>query len=377
MKPKLCYVLSNYNPDSVEHYYHLHELLTYLSKFADIYLLAESGQTSVVIEGINNYYVQRYTWLPLRLLERMFILLKIYFLGYRKFYCHYADLSTIMSATITRIFGGTTYKWHCAQEHYYQTPPGIKHLKEKIIRELPFSLSIKIANFIVTGSPQMKHYYHAYYHVDLNKIIVIPNFINLRRFKPISASKFKLKRKLSLPNLPIALYVHHMSQRKGADRLIAYAQTIKDQNLNFCIVAVGSGPLLNQLQAQAIHKHLSSQIIFLGSIPNKLLSTYFQASNLLIVPSRIEEFARVQLEAMASGLPIIATDTLATKAMFINKQQHFVVPQSKHHQIPLLALKLLSDRKLYQQLVKIGLEHVQEYSLPKIAHLYRQHIISH
>jgi len=375
MSQKLCFVLPNYDPNASSHYYHLHELISKLAQNQDIFFFAESGQRQVQIPNIDQYYVQRFKSLPLRIFERLAVLFWIYLSGYHRFYCHYADITTIFTSFFTRVFGGKTFKWHCVQEHFYEKPFNFKHLKEKLARELPLYLSFKAVQYIVTGSKEMKQYYQKYFHIKAKKIIVIPNSVNLGRFTPTALSKIKLKQKLKLSAKPTLLFVHHLSERKGADRLIGYAQTIKHIKLNLFILAIGKGPLLRSLRNKTHQFKLSHQITFTGAIPNHQLPQYYQASDVLIMPSRIEEFARVQLEAMASGLPIIATNTLATQSVLNRIQKQLVVKQIDHVKIPLKADHLIRSKRLYAKYVTNGYSQVKKFDLDKTVTLFSTKII--
>jgi glycosyltransferase involved in cell wall biosynthesis len=367
--PSVCFILPEYNKNTDSHYNHTVQLISELSRYKKIFLYAESGQKPELPVNFS-YNLEPRLHLPLKLIYRIYFFSLLRVNGCTIFYAHYADLSAIIAAVVTRILGGRTYKWHCAQEHYYSKPWGLTTIKDKLVRELPFKLSIKLIHGLVTCSPKMVNYYFNYYHVPKHKLFAIPNFICLKKFTKSKSSKKIWKKRLHLPAKPILLFVHRLAKRKGADRLIALAKVIKEKRLNQHILVIGGGPLENKLRKQIQYNHLSQYLTLVGPVPNNKILGFYHASDVLIMPSRVEEFGRVQLEAMATGLPIIATNTYGTKSVLTEIQQQLVVPQNQFQKIPLLAKKLLTNKNLHRQIVQTGYTTVKKYELSKIKKLY-------
>jgi len=362
---KLCFVLPCYSPSTSDHYYHLYELIEVLAQDNTICLLAESGSKNCAISNLESYYLNQGSNTFLRLIHRLYLILKIRTQGYKKFYLHYSETSTIMASIVTKIFGGTTYKWHCAQEDVYQKSWHPKNWPDKLLREVPFKLSVHFTDYLVTCTPQMKKHYHTLFGLPLEKIKVIPNFVCLDRFKPYKGSKNHLKRKLNLPDKPLLLFVHRLAPRKGADRLIEYAHIIKTGKLPLHILAIGTGPLETNLRNQIKKQNLQNQLTLLGAVPNHDINKYYQASDIFIMPSRVEEFGRVQLEAMATGLPLIVTQTSSNLLVLKGYPKHLILMQSRYMQVPTVAVKLLQNQTQYQHLVQLVLKRAKKFSFMK------------
>jgi len=372
-KQKLCYIIPRYDQKTSTHYAHIYQFLGLLGKKIDVFLYAESGDPSVRIPHLAGFYVQPRQVLPTRIAVRLWWFLKLRLSGYRIFYCHYAELSTIVASLITRVCGGKTYKWHCAQEHHYKKPWSFTHLAEKFTREIPFSLSLRLADFLVTCSPLLQNYYRQQFGIEQRKIIVIPAMVDIGAFQ--KGEKKKLKKELHLPEKPIALFVHRLSKRKGADRLIELAKQIKTRRMRIHILVVGNGPLESYLKSSCERHRLRAHLTLIGGLPNLKLPQYYHASDVFIMPSRIEEFGRVLVEAMAAGLPIVATETLGANAVLTRKQQQFMVSQKNYLRIPELIGTLLKDKNLYRALVKEGITRAGRFSTNKVATKFMKNII--
>lgn len=375
-KPKLCIVLPKYSTNTDTHYYHLLELVEKLTETHQVFLFAESGSGPIATKNLAGFYLQSPKILPFRFFERLWVFTKLRLRGFKIFYCHYSELSTILCGLITRVLGGTTYKWHCVQEHLYSKPWKLTTIKEKLTREVTLALAFSLTHKLVTCTPSMKRYYQKHFGFSGHKLVVIPNFVCPDRFHPTPNPKTSIRKNLNLPaNKKILLFVHHLSPRKGADRLIDLAQEIKSKKYNYTIVVIGAGPLLNQLKKKSKQSRLSQQLLFLGSQPNHKIPLYYQAADVFILPSRTEEFGRVIIEAMATGLPVIATDTLGSRSILTGISKKFIVPQTQIRSMIQLSHRLLSNSKHYKQISQYNLDTSTKYHLEHIAHMF-SHLFS-
>ncbi len=75
-----------------------------------------------------------------------------------------------------------------------------------------------------------------------------------------------------------------------------------------CLLIVGSGPMRKQLEKQAAQLGVADSILFLGSLPHNEVALWMNVADCLCLPSRSEGMPNVVIEALASGLPVVATD---------------------------------------------------------------------
>ena len=123
----------------------------------------------------------------------------------------------------------------------------------------------------------------------------------------------------------LLLYVGRLSWEKGVDVLIESVRRISDTRPDIGLLIVGDGPERESLKEQA--RHLP-QVFFLGFKDWKQLPSYYAAADLLILPSRRDQWGLVVNEAMASGLPVMATEKVgAAQDLILEGQTGFVVPE--------------------------------------------------
>ena len=352
---KICYTIPEYNEETESHFYHLYEFVEELSKKLDIFLIVEKSDTND-IRLANKVYVQKFRFIPFRFLESFFVILRVRLLGYKIFYTHISYIGAINAAIISRMFKGKSYYWNCAMNWLF---------KQRTLPGLGYRLGLKLSHYLVTGSEKMKQGYAEHYHLNPAKIKVMPNWINLNRFQLTNLAK-----RSGQPSTRVILFVHWLSKRKGADMLVPIILHLKSLIPKFKFLVIGEGPYKEKLIEEIKKNKLENFIEIIGGIPNKDLSEYYAKADIFIMPSMEEGFPRVLLEAMAMGIPYVASDVGAVREISPPTAQRFLV---KPGDTELFAHKieiLLSDKELYDDFRKEELEKVKEYSLDKIVNKF-------
>ncbi|MCY2976180.1 MAG: glycosyltransferase family 4 protein [Planctomycetota bacterium] len=142
--------------------------------------------------------------------------------------------------------------------------------------------------------------------ITRDKLIVIPNGIDVRSTMPASEISTFAQRQLALPrSTPCLLFVGRIDYQKGIDGLVSHADDLLNKLPQFQIIIIGEGPLRSVLQTQASQLRNEARIHFVGQQSNVL--EWMRSSKLLLLPSRYEGMPNVVLEAMAVGLPVATT----------------------------------------------------------------------
>ena len=145
------------------------------------------------------------------------------------------------------------------------------------------------------------------YGASSDKIYIVPCGVDTNLFHPMSQKHSQ--QVLGLTGRPVVLFVGRADPVKGADLLLhAIASIGEDQEAD--ILMVGGDPKKDP-EAQRLQKlseslGLSDKVRFEGIIPQEKLPLYYNAAEMLVMPSYSESFGLVALEAMACGTPVIA-----------------------------------------------------------------------
>lgn len=139
-----------------------------------------------------------------------------------------------------------------------------------------------------------------------NKAYYIPNGINEKKFFP--SEKHAAKKMLNWnPTKKHVLSVSNIAPEKGTDILIEAIRKINSHEIEFHIIGrVINRQFFNEINSTIKNNNLKN-VHFLGPIPHEELPTYYNASDLFVLPSRSEGFGVALVEAGMCGVPLIST----------------------------------------------------------------------
>ncbi len=376
---KLCYILPKYDAYSEEHFPHTVCTLEALAQQIDLMVIIKQVIGRVAIIGAERVMVQRARGL-LRVVELAWMLLEARHAGCRTFFTHYSYSGGIVAALVAHLTGARAYYWHCGQARQYYPPRWSLQrqvLATKLSDELPLNLCLHLSHALVTGTPRMADYYVREFGVSRGKIIVVPNDIDLARFRPRKADLCPTRLTLNLPaEAAVVLFVHRLSPRKGAQYLAEIAARVRESVPNALFVIAGAGPYEALVKQQVKAKGLEGMVRILGWVPNRQIARYYAAADVFIMPSDEEGFPRVLLEAQAIGVPFVATNVGGVLDIVTPQQAQYVVPKGD---IPAFAeriVTLLRDPALRAALSAEGLRNVQNYAVERVIPLFMEKVLA-
>jgi glycosyltransferase involved in cell wall biosynthesis len=159
---------------------------------------------------------------------------------------------------------------------------------------------------------------------------------------------------------------------KGYDVLLEAFGELAASGVPFELLLAGDGPERNRLERQAISLGIGERVKFLGEIDDvpALLST----AHIAVHPSRSEGLSNTILEAMAEGLPVVATNVGGTPEIINDNRSGLLVPPNDAHSLAAKVRLLLDRPDLRAQLGSAGLEVVrQRFNVERVATQY-EHI---
>lgn len=155
----------------------------------------------------------------------------------------------------------------------------------------------------VATEPTTKNLLESTHNLDI-KYVVTPGIPSEVLSRPINESRYSQKK---------LLFVGRLQRSKGLFELIDIFEKLSKSEDNMSLTVVGDGEILNALKETVKERNLHTKIKFLRSVSNlKVFDLYFESS-LLLFSSKQETFGLVPLEAMACGLPVLASDIPSLK----------------------------------------------------------------
>jgi len=174
-----------------------------------------------------------------------------------------------------------------------------------------------------------------------NKITVILPAVDMRKFGRI-IDKTLVRSQLGIEaNSRLIAIVARLIRQKGHRYMVEAMASIIPRYPDLHALFIGDGDLREELQAQVKRSNLGDHIHFLGNrsdVPELLA-----ASDLFVLPSLWEGLPKALLEAMATGLPIVASEVSGTVQAMIPNQTGILVPPGDTRRLAQAIERLLSD----------------------------------
>jgi glycosyltransferase involved in cell wall biosynthesis len=195
---------------------------------------------------------------------------------------------------------------------------------------------------------------------------VVHTGIDVNLFSRDNDDVQELRRALGIPlNVPVVGAVGRLASPKLPLDYVRAAAKIHEKMPDVHFVWAGSGPLLDEAMARTSSLALGNVFHWLGErsdIPS-LIRTF----SCLILPSRWEGFPLVILEAMASGVPVIATINLGSSEIIVNGQNGWLIPVGDIEAMSDCVLRAITSPDLIAYISRAGKKDVNDkYSIEKM-----------
>lgn len=143
------------------------------------------------------------------------------------------------------------------------------------------------------------------------------------------------------------------------------------QKIDCKLLLLGSGSGMDEIRRLAIEQKLSNDVICLGK--NRNTDPYVASGDLFLLPSALESFGLAALEAMAYGLPVVASEIGGIPELVEHGKSGFLAPVGDIQKMGDYAIDLLTDKKKYQAFSLAAIQRASEFSSKKIVPLYEDY----
>ncbi len=207
----------------------------------------------------------------------------------------------------------------------------------------------------------------AEYGIQPDKISIIPNAVDINRFNP-DIDGMEIRKKLGIAAEKVILFVGRLDFQKGIEYLIsAFSKIVKDFP-EAKLIVVGDGPLKNNIRAAINEFGISGSVFLMGRTNTDDLPKIYAACDLFVVPSLMEGFGIVYLEAMACGKTCIGANIGGVEDAILDGHTGLLVPPADSDSIYRAIKKLLSDEDTLARFGKEGRKRVLEnFTWKKVA----------
>lgn len=194
---------------------------------------------------------------------------------------------------------------------------------------------------------------------------VISMGVDTRKF----GKQYSVKNYFNQNNKKVILFVGRLAEKKGVSYIIEAMKLIDAK-----LIIVGDGPLREKLEKQA--KSQGEKIEFWGAKTHTELKEIYASADIFVAPSVTakdgdqEGFGLVMLEAMASGLPVVASDSGGISQLITDNVNGLLCEEKNVEHIAEKINLILSDEQLASKIICNAAKSIQQYDYSNIAKEY-------
>ncbi len=191
-------------------------------------------------------------------------------------------------------------------------------------------------------------------------ISVWPRGIEADRFAPSFRSSDWRQAQGFEPDEVVVAFVSRLVKEKGLDVFAATVRSLRAEGVPVRALVVGDGP-----ERQALARELP-EAVFAGHLSGADLSTAYASSDVFLFPSETETFGNVTLEAMASGLAVVAADAAGTASLVDDGATGLLCPPRDRAAFLAATRRVASDSALRARLGRAAVAAARAYDWPEV-----------
>lgn len=234
---------------------------------------------------------------------------------------------------------------------------------------------LKLADRIVAATPAELAQLLWLYQADTSKIEIIPPGVDLSHFYHIPEDEAKEFVGIRLCDRML-LFVGRIEPLKGIDSLIKALAIMCNDGVDVCLAVIGGDAdtsLAVETEEMARLKTMREQVgmvdlvTFMGKRSQDTLPYYYSAAEAVVVPSHYESFGMVALEAMACGIPVVASQIGGLVFLVQDGVTGFTVPVDEPQAMAERLTELINNPELRLDMGANAAAFARDYSWEKIA----------
>lgn len=192
---------------------------------------------------------------------------------------------------------------------------------------------------------------------------IIPNGIDVERFNP----EIEPVREILKLGSPRILFLGRLEPRKGLQYLLRAFRFVLKELKDSVLIVAGKGPDEDRLRTQA-KKEYGERVIFLGFIPVPKVASVYRSVDLYTSPAvGGETFGIVLLEAMACGIPVVASDIPGYRTVITDGENGLLAKIKDPLQYAQIIIRVLKNEEIKKRLIEEGLKTARQYSWNVVA----------
>jgi len=197
------------------------------------------------------------------------------------------------------------------------------------------------------------------------EVVPISCGIDLERFKPANEGAY-LKRRFGIPSdKPVLLYVGRLDKEKRIDLILRALPDILRFN-GVHLILTGIGKERRSLEELTERLGIQKAVTFTGFVPDEDLHNIYQIGDLFVIAGIAELQSIVTMEAMASGLPVVAVNAMALPELVHDGENGYLFSDGNSQMLAEKVIAILSNQALRAQMSRKSLEIIKDHDMNKV-----------
>jgi len=196
-------------------------------------------------------------------------------------------------------------------------------------------------------------------------VMPISNGIDLERFRPTNDGLY-LKRRFAIPtDRPVLLYVGRLDKEKRIDVILrALPDILRVTSVH--LVLTGIGTEKQRLEELALKLGIQDAVTFTGFVPDEDLQNIYRVGDLFVMASTAELQSIVTMEAMASGLPVVAVNAMALPELVHDGENGYLFSDGDSQMFAEKVIAILSNQAIRAEMSKKSLEIIKDHDISEV-----------
>lgn len=228
------------------------------------------------------------------------------------------------------------------------------------------TFSINASDGVTAVSKDLKEDTYKHFKVTQD-IEVIPNFIDLQRFKKQKKDHFKTA--ICPENEKLIVHTSNFRKVKRVEDVVKIFHNIR-KKIKAKLLLVGDGPERNHIESLCRELDTGDDVRFLGKL--EAVEEVLSVADLFLMPSEKESFGLAALEAMACEVPVVSSNTGGLPELMVDGKTGFMSDVGDVEEMSKKALYILDDKNLPSFKVH-ALKRAQEFDVENILPLYEKY----